>query len=137
MSAIKHVTGLAPNFICYPIPTNAIDFMKRRGGNALGIDLDQPLFLILVSTGWSNATDDTAVENMTRIIVERIRSAARRAEVAHPYLYINYAAAGRADEVFAGYGEKNLERLRETQRAVDPDGVFTANGLWRGFMKLI
>ena len=112
VSAIKSVAGLAPNSICYPLPTNAIEFMKRRGGNALGIGLDQLLFLILISTGWSNATDDTAVQTMTRNVVERTRSAARRTGVAHPYLYINYAATGRADEVFARYGEDNLARLR-------------------------
>lgn len=44
VTAIKDVPGLAPNFICYPLPTNAIKFMKRRGGNALGIDQDEPLF---------------------------------------------------------------------------------------------
>ena len=156
--AIQSVVGLAPNFICYPIPTNAIDFMARKGGNALGISTGgEPLFrkryhldsvppsqrakkepspVILISTGWSNASDDTAVQTMTTNVVQRTRSAARRAGVAHPYVYLNYAAAGRAEEVFAGYGQENVDRLREIQAAVDSDGVFTANGLWRGFMKL-
>jgi hypothetical protein len=44
VNAIKTVDGLAPNFICYPIPVNAIQYMKRRGGNALGIDQNEPLF---------------------------------------------------------------------------------------------
>lgn len=42
--AIKSVTGLAPNFFCYPLPAKAIEYMKRRGGNALGIESDEPLF---------------------------------------------------------------------------------------------
>jgi hypothetical protein len=41
---IKSVKGLTPNFICYPIQKNAIEAMKQRGGNALGIDTDGPLF---------------------------------------------------------------------------------------------
>jgi hypothetical protein len=41
---IKYVEGLTPNFICYPIQKNAIAAMKQRGGNALGIDTDGPLF---------------------------------------------------------------------------------------------
>jgi len=49
---------------------------------------------------------------------------------------MNYAWTGQADKVFAGYGESNAERLREIQRAVDPRGIFTLRGLWRGFMKL-
>lgn len=44
VKAIKNVTGLVPNFICYPIQSTAIAAMKQRGGNALGIDSDGPLF---------------------------------------------------------------------------------------------
>lgn len=74
---------------------------------------------------------------MTSNVVERTRLAAEELGVAHPYLYINYAATGRADEVFAGYGEGNLERLRRIQREFDADGIFTSSGLWKGFMKLL
>lgn len=152
ITAIKSVTGLAPNFIAYPLPTKAIEYMKRRGGNALGIESDEPLFsmfnkhhlccptdifaVFLLSTSWSNASDDTAVATMTKNVVERTRSAARRAGVHHPYQYLNYGSAGEADAIFSGYGDANVERLRTIQAAVDPEGVFTASGLWRGFMKL-
>lgn len=44
VEAIKNVSGLVPNFITYPIQQNAIAAMKQRGGNALGIDQDTPLF---------------------------------------------------------------------------------------------
>lgn len=103
----------------------------------LGDPFTNQFTVILLSTGWSNASDDTAVTTMTTNVVERTSSVARALGVAHPYLYINYAAGGRADEVFAGYGEENAQRLRKIQRSVDPAGVFTANGLWRGFMKLL
>jgi hypothetical protein len=73
---------------------------------------------------------------MTNNVIERMRSAAHRAQVAHPYLYLNYAAAGRAADVFAGYGKENVDRLKAIQGVVDPNGVFSASGLWRGFMKL-
>lgn len=42
--AIRNVTGLAPNIVIYPLHVNAIQQMKKRGGNALGIDRDEPLF---------------------------------------------------------------------------------------------
>jgi hypothetical protein len=35
----------------------------------------------------------------------------------------NYA--GAAQDVFAGYGEKNRERLRDIQSKYDPEGVFS------------
>lgn len=44
MEAIKTVEGLVPNFISYPLQRNAIREMRQRGGNALGIDQDEPLF---------------------------------------------------------------------------------------------
>lgn len=47
VGAIKHVPGLVPNFISYPLQRNAIKAMKQRGGNALGIDRDEPLFCVL------------------------------------------------------------------------------------------
>ncbi|KAL1849319.1 hypothetical protein Plec18167_000463 [Paecilomyces lecythidis] len=136
VEAIKDVQGLVPNFICYPIQRNAIAAMKRNGGNALGIDRDGPLFIILISTAWSNKRDDAAVERMTGNVIRRLQAVAEDIGVGHRYIYINYASAAQADGIFSGYGEDNAQRLRVIQRAVDPYGVFTLRGLWRGFMKL-
>lgn len=41
---VREVDGLTPFFICYPLQRNAILAMKQRGGNALGIYQDEPLF---------------------------------------------------------------------------------------------
>lgn len=154
VEAIKTVEGLAPNFITYPLQKNAIDAMKQRGGNALGIDQDGPLFgmcyhnrhascllmavpVILISSGWSNAEDDDAVTTMTVNTVNRIQEVAESLGVSHPYLYVNYAMPDQAEAVFAGYGTENLQRLKQIQKSVDPQGVFTSQGLWTGFMKLL
>jgi aryl-alcohol dehydrogenase-like predicted oxidoreductase len=74
---------------------------------------------------------------MTENTISRIQEVAERLGVANPYLYINYVSAQQAPDVFAGYGDKNVQRLREIQRAVDPRGVYTSHGLWRGFVKLL
>ncbi|KAL2882277.1 hypothetical protein SGCOL_002546 [Colletotrichum sp. CLE4] len=137
VSAISAVEGLAPNLICYPLSTTAIQAMKQRGGNALGIDQDEPLYIFLVSTAWSNAQDDAAVERMTANVLSRMESFAQESEIAHPYLYINYASAAQTDKIFAGYGEENVRRLKAVAGEVDPDGVFSSEGLWRGFVKLL
>ncbi|KAE8150283.1 FAD binding domain protein [Aspergillus avenaceus] len=137
VQAIKSVECMVANFITYAVPRTAIAAMKQRGGNALGIHGDQPLFLILISTAWSDASGDTAVNTMTENTIQRVKEAAASLGVANPFLYINYASAAQAPEVFAGYGEKNVQRLQEIQRAVDPRGVFTSQGLWTGFVKLI
>ncbi|KAK0378252.1 FAD binding domain-containing protein [Colletotrichum limetticola] len=137
VSAISSVEGLAPNLICYPLSTTAIQAMKQRGGNALGIDQDEPLYIFLVSTAWSNAQDDAAVGKMTANVLSRMETYAQESEISHPYLYINYASAAQTDKVYAGYGEENVRRLKTIAREVDPEGVFSSEGLWRGFVKLL
>ncbi|KAJ5822832.1 FAD linked oxidase N-terminal [Penicillium robsamsonii] len=139
VESIKSVPGLNTNLICYPIQRNVIAAMKNRGGNALGIDLerDEPLFIILVSTAWSNASDDVTVNRMTANAVDRITLTADKLGVANRYTYMNYASAEQASQVFSGYGEYNLQRLKDIQKAVDPRGIFTSKGLWRGFVKLL
>ncbi|EYE99687.1 FAD-binding oxidoreductase [Aspergillus ruber CBS 135680] len=136
VEALRTVSGLVPNFICYPLQSNAIAAMKQRGGNALGIERDEPLFIILISTAWSHSRDDASVEKMTLNIIHRLEVAAKDSGVANRYLYINYASATQANAVFAGYGNKNVQKLKAVQRAVDPHGIFTSKGLWRGFFKL-
>lgn len=74
---------------------------------------------------------------MTTNTLNRLKSAAEELGVTHPYLYMNYAMAGQADQIFAGYGEDNVQRLKEIQAAIDPTGVFTSQGLWRGYIKLL
>ncbi|CAI7674902.1 hypothetical protein N7533_011302 [Penicillium manginii] len=137
VEAIKHVPGLVPNFISYPLQRNAIKAMKQRGGNALGIDRDEPLFLILISTAWSKSANDAEVNRMTANTIERLNTAAKKLGVASRYKYINYASAAQAGTVFSGYGDENLQKLRGIQRAVDPRGIFTSGGLWRGSFKLL
>ncbi|EAW22250.1 FAD-binding oxidoreductase [Aspergillus fischeri NRRL 181] len=80
----------------------------------------------------SSLADDSGPMGTTRI-----EAVAKELKVADRYLYINYASAAQADKVFAGYGEKNWQRLRDIQRSVDPRGIFTSKGLWKGFVKLL
>jgi hypothetical protein len=93
--------------------------------------------VILLSTAWTNASGDDAVNSMTRNTIRRVESAAERLGVASRYRYINYALAEQTDEVFPGYGQANMQRLKQIQKVVDPQGVFTSNGLWKGFRKLL
>lgn len=74
---------------------------------------------------------------MTRAVVSRVKATAASLGVLNNFIYMNYAWAGQAEEVFAGYGAANEARLREIQGSMDPKGVFTKRGLWRGFMKVI
>jgi FAD/FMN-containing dehydrogenase len=50
----------------------------------------------------------------------------------HRYIYQNYANISQ--DVFAGYGEENRDRLRKIQRKYDPEGVFSR--LQPGYFKV-
>lgn len=73
---------------------------------------------------------------MTTNIADRLKKAAIDLGVYNPYMYVGYARSDQDDEVFAGYGMENLMRLKAVQKSVDPRGIFTSSGLWKGHMKL-
>ncbi|KAJ4355543.1 uncharacterized protein N0V89_003560 [Didymosphaeria variabile] len=134
IQSVRNVTGLVPFLIVYPIPKAAMVAMKERGGNALGIDEDSPLIISLLSLIWSDAADDSTMNDFSDRVISRIQAAAVANDADHPYVYVNYAKFDQ--DPFAGYGEENRQQLIEIQNEVDPEGIFTSKGLWRGFFKL-
>jgi hypothetical protein len=50
------------------------------------------------------------------------------------WLYLNYAY--HQQDPFSSYGQHNKKRLVDVQNAVDQRGVFTSQGLCRGYFKL-
>jgi hypothetical protein len=93
--------------------------------------------IIIISTAWSNKTDDVAVNQMAANVFERLNATAANLDVANRYKYIYYASAAQINTVFPGYGDKSVERLIGIQKAVDPRRIFASKGLWRGFVKLL
>jgi hypothetical protein len=57
-----------------------------------------------------------------RIIRERFKQAAEKQGDLHLFIFHNHDF--EEPHVFAGYGARNLKRLRDTRKAVDPDEVF-------------
>jgi hypothetical protein len=88
-----------------------------------------------LSLAWAHAADDEQVRLFAARFLQRYQVAARELGLYHPFVYVNYADKGQ--DVFSSYGERNKRRLIEIQRSVDPMGVFTSKGLWRGFFKLL
>lgn len=157
ISAVKDAPGFTSSVIISALHVNAIEAMKSRGGNALGVESDGPLdsklFLFyfflsqisvsrdadqnvvaLLTVGWSNATDDADINSYADNWVERSKSAATDAGLLHPWLYINYAKGNQ--DPFSGYGDANKARLEKIQAEIDPDGIFTSSGLCRGSFKV-
>ncbi|KXH35205.1 FAD binding domain-containing protein [Colletotrichum simmondsii] len=144
IEGVKTTPGLSSSLVIQALHKNAIDAMKVRGGNALGVESDGPLMthadcphhrtVALLTLGWSKSEDDAAMYAYADRIINRGKAEAESMDLLHPWLYINYA--NHNQDPFSGYGEKNKNRLREIQRSIDPRGIFTSQGLVRGSFKL-
>ncbi|KAI3539721.1 FAD binding domain-containing protein [Colletotrichum filicis] len=131
---VKTTPGLSSSLVVQALHKNAIDAMKVRRGNALGVESDGPLMIALLTLGWSNSGDDAAMYAYADRIINRGKAEAESMDLLHPWLYINYA--NNNQDPFTGYGEKNKRRLQEIQKSIDPRGIFTSKGLVRGSFKL-
>ncbi|KAI0099095.1 FAD-binding domain-containing protein [Nemania sp. FL0031] len=129
-----NLMDVSPELITYSIPAGAIQRMKLRGGNALGLDVGGHLVINLLSLSWMNSTNDEVAYAFANRFIDSFHQEAKALNVLHPFIYINYANKGQ--DVFSGYGDENKKRLLSIQQAVDPRGIFTSSGLWRGFFKL-
>ncbi|KAF4634327.1 hypothetical protein G7Y89_g3778 [Cudoniella acicularis] len=110
-NAIKDATNTFPALVFQSISTAMTSHLSKNGGNALGISAaDGPLDLINLSVSWSNETDDTKIFAAARNMVDRWNTTAYSQELGSRYLYQNYAALEQ--NIFEGYGEDNLEKLR-------------------------
>jgi len=145
------LTGISPSCIFEPISTDIISQATKRGGNAFGLSpSDGPLtcmlshlhlesfevntvdLVMLVSASWALPSDDATVLAAAQNIVTSINSTAHQLGLGHRYIYQNYASA--AQNVFWGYGEENLEKLKAVSKKYDPSGVFEK--LQPGYFKL-
>lgn len=131
---LKNQSGFFPNVIIQPYNRGAIIAGRARGGNAYGIDVDGPLSIVLLTSVWDDAADDAAQYAFAERFVARATQASADAGLAHPWLYVNYAYTSQ--EPFASYGDENHARLKAIQKAVDPRGVFSSQGLSKGYFKL-
>lgn len=68
-----------------------------------------------------------------QLLLRRYRDAAKHLSMLHPYIFQNHAF--EEQQVFEGYGEANLKRLRAIRKEVDPDAMFQV--LQPGYFKLL
>lgn len=152
LQSVKGAPGFFPNLVTRRIYESAIHASKERGGSCAGVDADGPLtgtrdliihahehqlttLVVLLLARWNNASDDDSMVAFSNNWVEKSTAAAKQAGKHHPWLYINYA--NKDQDPYGGCGKESLQRLRDIQKRVDPDGVFTSRGLCRGYFKLL
>ena len=72
------------------------------------------------------------MQHFMRQLSIHFRRAAKKIELDHRYLFQNHAF--EEEDIFGGYGERNLRRLLRIREDVDPDEVFQK--LQPGYFKL-
>jgi hypothetical protein len=93
------------------------------GGNALGLENSKDdIIIVLVATGWSNPSDDQAVQAKLKDFLAAATQKAKEMGVYSPYIYANYAAGFQ--DVIGGYGEKSRAELIATSKKYDPIQLF-------------
>ncbi|UNI17425.1 hypothetical protein JDV02_003768 [Purpureocillium takamizusanense] len=121
--AVANIEGAGPVLIFQGITVGQMQKMSRNGGNALGLDhRDGPLYLIQIACWWKNAADDEAIYAFARKVMDRIAAEATALGVQSDYIYMNYGS--RFQNVIAGYGADNVNKLRDIARQYDPKAVF-------------
>ncbi|CAK4034243.1 bifunctional solanapyrone synthase-like [Lecanosticta acicola] len=135
--AILPYVNTTENFVgtlaMQPITEAIIQNFGKNGGNALGVNGSQgPLVILNMDWQWSDPSAGPNILATQRRIIDESRQLAERRGLGHPFLYQNYAYGSQ--DVFAGYGGENRDRLEQVQRDYDPDGVFT--DLQPGYFKL-
>ncbi|KAJ5636489.1 uncharacterized protein N7484_009802 [Penicillium longicatenatum] len=99
-------------------------WVEKGDPSPLGIaeSTSDALIIISFSLRWDRAEDDSPVFNTTRGVIEQIDAVATEKGTSHPYRYLNYCA--KWQRPMEGYGEKNLNFLRDVSKTYDPDGLF-------------
>ncbi len=125
---LTKIEEILPCLILQPFTSLAMSHMSKNGGNALGLsEEDGPLVVLNLAWKWIHASDDEFVYGVYHKFMERAESAAKEMGLWHRFKYANYAEESK--DVWSGYGEENLQRLKKIQREVDAMGVFTKGGL--------
>ncbi|KAF2687323.1 FAD-binding domain-containing protein [Lentithecium fluviatile CBS 122367] len=108
-------TGLASNAITKT-------FAEASAGTPQNIPLE-PAFWIEESLSWEDASDDAEIEEWLSAVNAEIEEKLEAANATNRYIYLN--DADKPQDVFAGYGEENLLKLRMIRSKYDPARVFT------------
>lgn len=131
--AIANASGLLPALVMQPISTAITSHFTSNGGNALGITAaDGALLLINISIAWTDIADDDRIMEFAANFISSGVALAKSRNLAHRYIYQNYAAAPQ--DVFTGYGPINKARLQAIHQKYDPTNVFTK--LQPGYFKI-
>ncbi|KAL4901185.1 hypothetical protein BDW74DRAFT_187841 [Aspergillus multicolor] len=92
-------------------------------GNVLGLDrFDENMLQVLYDYSWTNAADDALFQRLCEEAMAELDEYAKSIDKYNEYIYLNYA--DKTQNPLRGYGDENVEFIRQVAQRYDPDGVF-------------
>ncbi|KAI0001221.1 FAD-binding domain-containing protein [Xylariaceae sp. FL0662B] len=123
LAMIEDAEGLIFSFSFHPLTRSLLENSKRAGGNAMAIPpSDGPLFVLLINPIWVRPEDDDRIYTAVGNFVAELRRLAAEKGLLHRYIFTNYGF--EKDDIFTGYGEESLSKLKVTSKKYDPEGIF-------------
>ncbi|KAL2784741.1 hypothetical protein BJX66DRAFT_343726 [Aspergillus keveii] len=119
---IQGIKGLQARCIMQILTADMLAHRRRNGGNALGLDYDEPLILLNPVLRWEDAADDAEIMRWSAEFVNRLTNEAKASDLHVPWLHTNYAS--ELQDVLSGRRSDDLQRLRDISRKYDPEKVF-------------
>ncbi|KJY00493.1 hypothetical protein TI39_contig327g00015 [Zymoseptoria brevis] len=114
-----------------PLPQILTSKGAKNGGNVLGFTReDGNVVNAILTTYWNDAADDDRVHGESQRLIQEAQKMAKKAKVNIRALYLNYAA--KWQDPIGGYGEDEVQFLKEMSTKYDPNGVFQ-NGIPGGY----
>lgn len=105
-----------------PIPRLYAQRSSAAGGNVLGLD-SYTYDAVMMQASASVRTAELAdwVRPRVESLIEAVQVFAGEERLS-PWLYLNYAHSSQ--DVLKGYGQENVQKIRDAARKYDPEGVF-------------
>ncbi|KAI3395458.1 hypothetical protein diail_1321 [Diaporthe ilicicola] len=123
-AGLRDDANFKPMLGIQPLTKNTLQASMERGGNVLGLDVeDGPLVVCSFGWEWSSESDDAIVTAGIKAVLDQSVGAARDRGLYHPFKYMNYAAEDQ--DPLGSYGPQNVEFMRRVKTTYDPDGLFT------------
>ncbi|RDW67443.1 FAD-binding oxidoreductase [Aspergillus mulundensis] len=92
-------------------------------GNVLGLDrFDENMLQVLYDYSWDNAADDALFQRLCEEAMAELDAYAQSIGKYNEYIYLNYADV--TQNPLRGYGDENVEFIRQVAARYDPEAVF-------------
>ncbi len=131
--ATRKMAGILLDFLIpmdhYAVPISFFLFPTIYGGILADVRV-RVQHCLYVHNG--TAEDDEAVHASVARFVNKTMALLEKERLLHKWVYPNYA--NKMQDLFAGYGEENREKLREIQGKYDTEAVFAK--LSKGYFKI-